>query len=80
MQFLATYGRSYASKEDVTHRFNTFSANYDRIMEHNANYDHFEMAINQFTDLTDEEFSLHFSSGLTMPLSSYNKKHKIMSE
>ena len=46
MSFLATYGRSYASKDDVNHRFDTFSANYDKIKEHNDNNLHFKMAIN----------------------------------
>ena len=46
MQFLAKYGRSYASKEDVNHRFNTFSANYDHIQAHNEQNEHFKMTIN----------------------------------
>jgi len=37
MQFLAKYGRSYASKEDVNHRFETFSKNFDEIGAHNQN-------------------------------------------
>jgi len=79
MHFLAKYGRSYASKEDVNHRFNTFSANYDKIMEHNAQNDHFKMAINQFSDLSEEEFAQHYNSGLSVPLASSVKKHKVMS-
>jgi len=70
MQFLSKYGRSYASKEDVNHRFDTFSANYDKINEHNAQSEHLKMAINQFSDLTEEEFAQHFTAGLAVPLTS----------
>lgn len=36
MNFLAKYGRSYASKHDMTSKFTVFSENYDKIEEHNA--------------------------------------------
>lgn len=79
MQFLATYGRAYASKEDVNHRFETFSANFDKIKAHNENNEHFKMAINQFSDLTEEEFTTHIQTGLSVPHDSQTKKHKKVS-
>ena len=30
-EFIAQYGRSYASKDTAEQRFNVFSANYDKI-------------------------------------------------
>ena len=31
LQFLAKYGKTYATKSDMTSRFQTFSENYDHI-------------------------------------------------
>jgi len=46
-EYLATYGRSYASKSEIDSRFDIFSQNYDHIMQHNANPDRgYEKAIN----------------------------------
>lgn len=47
MQFLAKYGKTYVSKEDISSRFNTFSDNLDRINEHNKG-DSYKMGINEF--------------------------------
>jgi Cathepsin propeptide inhibitor domain (I29) len=35
MQFLARYGKTYASKNDMGNRFQVFSENFDRIKAHN---------------------------------------------
>ena len=55
MQFLAKYGKTYVSKDDISSRFNTFSDNLDRINEHNKG-DSYKMGINEFSDMTIEEF------------------------
>ena len=56
MQYIAEYGRSYASKDTVEDRFNIFSANYDIIKAHNANENRtYEMGLNDFADMTHEE-------------------------
>ena len=54
MQFLARYGKTYASKNDISNRFNVFAANYDKIKEHNQKGT-YKMGINHFSDLTVEE-------------------------
>jgi hypothetical protein len=65
---LTKYGRSYASKDDFNMRFETFSKNFDMVESHNSQDKSFKMAINQFSDLSEEEFNTHFTSGLKMPL------------
>lgn len=62
-QFIAQYGRSYASKDTAEERFNIFSANFDQIKAHNANENRtFEMGINAFTDMTVEELNKRYLS------------------
>lgn len=56
MQFLAKYGKTYATKSDIHSRFQIFSANYDRIQEHNEKEDAYKMGINHFSDMTEDEF------------------------
>lgn len=41
LHFLARYGKTYASKTDLTGRFEVFSKNYDAIQAHNADGDRF---------------------------------------
>ena len=59
MHFLAKYGKTYATKSDVNTRFAVFSDNFDRIQAHNSIQagEKFKMGINQFTDMTETEFS-----------------------
>ncbi len=68
-QFIAQYGRSYASKDTVEERFNIFSLNYDKIKSHNTNATKtFEMGLNEFADMTVEELnSRYFSAKLKAP-------------
>lgn len=49
--------KNYFNEEEHNFRFNVWMDNRAKIMEHNANPDKtFTMGINQFTDLTHEEF------------------------
>lgn len=65
MQFLAQYGKTYATKSDMTSRFSIFSENYDRMTAHNSASDKFKMGVNHFFDMTTDEFSaLYGTSGL----------------
>ena len=62
-EFIAQYGRSYASKDTVEERFNIFSMNYDKIQTHNANTNKtFEMGLNEFADMTVEELNSRYLS------------------
>jgi len=49
------YGKEY-TVEEVAHRFTTFRANAAKIAAHDASVGH-SLAINEFADLTEEEFS-----------------------
>jgi len=61
MQFLAKYGKMYATKSDLNSRFEVFSQTYDKIKEHNsAPIERFQMGINSFADMTEEEFATHY--------------------
>lgn len=58
--FKIRFDKQYATQEEETKRFEIFSSKWDKIMKHNkeaANGMHtYTMAINQFSDLTIEEF------------------------
>ena len=75
--FLATYSRSYASKSEIDNRYNIFKHNYDSITKHNADPSRgFEKAINQFADMTEEEFEARYlSSILEIPTGLQPKPH-----
>jgi C1A family cysteine protease len=65
MQFIAKYGKTYAAKSDMGSRFQTFSANYDRVQAHNSLDNAFKMGVNRFSDMTEEEFtSMYGTQGL----------------
>ena len=56
-QFRSTYNKSYTTIEDLTYRFKIFRYNLKMIEEHNAKGESYTMGINQFGDLTYEEFA-----------------------
>ena len=61
MQFLAKYGKMYATKSDLNTRFEVFSQSYDKVKEHNSvQIERFQMGINAFSDMTEEEFASHY--------------------
>ena len=55
------FGKTYSSEEELATRRAIFEANVKKINEHNAKFakgeETYEMGINQFTDMTYEEFS-----------------------
>ena len=62
LRFIAEFGKQYASKEHMDERYDIFKDNYEKVIAHNNSVDEegrppsFEMGINQFSDLTEEEF------------------------
>ena len=58
MQFLAKYGKTYASKSDMGSRLKIFLANFDKIKAHNSQEDAYKMGVNQFSDMTFQEKEL----------------------
>lgn len=59
INYVATYRRSYATKEEYNQRLEIFAQNYNDIQTHNANNavaHGYTKGINQFTDLSVAEF------------------------
>ena len=59
LNFIATYGKQYSSKSHASKKYEIFKSNYKKIEEHNVHTAApFVMGVNQFADMTAEEFSL----------------------
>lgn len=60
LQYKAEYGKTYRNLEDEWRRFNIFLSNKDIVESHNSRYELGELtytvALNQFADMTNEEF------------------------
>jgi C1A family cysteine protease len=54
-EFITTYGKQY-STEDFFNRYNIFKTNVDKINRHNAGDHSWTQGVNQFSDLTGEEW------------------------
>ena len=65
-EFIGKYGASYASKDEHMARFDIFQKNYREIRAHNEKYMAgdvgYEKAVNQFADLSAEEFHARYLS------------------
>lgn len=72
--FRERFSKRYASLEELETRFSIFRENIHNIVLHNLDFtQNFTMGINQFTDLTAEEFKQMYVSGLK-PLQSFGCK------
>jgi len=54
--WVSQFGKSYESTTEFFNRFNIFKANLDYINQRNAENLGFTLGVNQFTDLTNDEF------------------------
>jgi len=78
MSFKEEYGKQYRTRTEHNLRFNIFKANLDKIIEHNQSGASWTMGVNQFTDLTQEEFeSLHMGGYKKMPMSGLSGPTKL---
>lgn len=59
VQFIAEYGRSYATKDHANERYAVFKKNYELIKVHNKHEQAmpYDMGVNQFADMSAEEFA-----------------------
>lgn len=58
VQFIAEYGRSYATKEHASEKYEVFKRNYQTIKVYNKEQRFpFTLGVNQFADITPEEFA-----------------------
>jgi cathepsin F len=55
--FVTKYNKVYATEEERAHRFNVFTKNLALIQERNAQDPSAQHGVNQFTDMTQEEFA-----------------------
>lgn len=58
INFIAEYGKQYASKDHAFQNYNVFKKNYEAIKEHNKHEKvlPFVMGVNQFADMSAEDF------------------------
>jgi len=68
--FKNDYGKTYNGDEEEARRFKIFKDNVDLIHEHNSKGASYELGVNQFADLTLEEFSQTYL-GYTAPSKPY---------
>jgi C1A family cysteine protease len=59
--FRERFNRTYGNFQELTERFHIFRENLRGIISHNADYrNNFTMGVNQFTDLTPDEFKSQY--------------------
>ena len=63
--FQERFSKRYSNLQELESRFSVFKKNFIEILAHNADYtQNFTLGVNQFTDLTPEEFKYQYVSGL----------------
>ena len=73
--FRERFNKNYLSKDELNNRFSVFRNNLIDILIHNADVSqNFTLGVNQFTDLTPQEFKEQYVSGLKTQLGSYGCK------
>lgn len=79
MNFLARFGRSYASKSDLDERFEIFADNYASIELHNSTPDvTYRQGVNQFTDQTEQEIMARYNqSALKTPVAMHQRSTEV---
>lgn len=68
---MSKFGKFETNEEDFNSRFEVFKVNVERIEAHNKLYEQgeapFDMEVNQFADMTEEEFLAQYASGIKVP-------------
>jgi C1A family cysteine protease len=73
--FQDKFHKRYTSLNEIAERFEIFRENFVNIIKHNADpSQNFTLGINQFTDLTPDEFKEQFVGGLRTEVGSYGCK------
>ena len=73
--FQERFSKRYETLEETESRFNIFRSNLRNIILHNLDHtQNFTMGINQFTDLTPQEFKDQYVGGLRAEVGSYGCK------
>ena len=70
--FQEKFAKKYENVQELESRFAIFRENFQNIVSHNADRSqNFTMGVNQFTDLTPEEFKAQMIRGLKAPVGSF---------
>jgi len=73
--FQERFSKRYSTIQELETRFAIFRKNFIGILAHNADFSqNFTMGVNQFTDLTPEEFRAQYVGGLKAEVGSYGCK------
>ena len=73
--FQDRFSKKYETISELEARFNVFCTNLRKIIIHNLDHSqNFTMGVNQFTDLTPEEFKAQYVSGLKHEVGSFGCK------
>ena len=73
--FQERFSKRYSSIQELETRFDIFRKNFIGILAHNADFSqNFTMGVNQFTDLTPEEFRAQYVGGLKTEVGSFGCK------
>jgi len=73
--FQEKFSKSYSNIQELEERFNVFRNNLRKIIAHNMDTtQNFTMGVNQFADLTPDEFKKTYIKGVQGPLTSYGCK------
>ena len=73
--FQDRFSKRYENMQEMETRFQIFRTNLRNIILHNLDYtQNFTMGINQFTDLTPQEFKDQYVGGLKSEVGSYGCK------
>jgi len=67
-KFVKEHGKVYNTREEMIHRQKIFAENLQKIEQHNRAGASYKMGVNQFTDLTEEEFRSQFLGYRHVPL------------
>lgn len=69
INFMAKYQKVYATKEMSANRYSVFRNKYRQVRDHNSNKNApFTLAINQFSDISDQEFEAKMNGLKVHPL------------
>lgn len=73
--FQERFNKHYSTVHELENRFAIFRQNFVGILAHNSDFtQNFTMGVNQFTDLTPEEFKAQYVGGLKTEVGSYGCK------
>ena len=73
--FQERFSKRYSNFQEIAERFSIFRENFVSIVKHNADVtQNFTLGVNQFTDLTSDEFKAQYLSSYTSQVGSFGCK------